>query len=77
MTTDEERRELDALVTSMAVAEHRIRMLHKPEGWGDDMRCGICNCHGDRTWPCRTVKALEPWRWDVEGVRKEYGQSDG
>lgn len=59
--------ELDALVSAMAIAEYRVRQLHKPKGWGEGMRCSLCVKHGDGVWPCMTLKALEPWRWDKEG----------
>lgn len=75
--SDDERREMDAVITSMSISQHRILLLHTPEGWGRAMRCTLCKHHGDTIWPCRTVKALEPWRWDVEGKRKEDGGSTG
>lgn len=65
--SEEEVRALDELISQGAISAHRIRQLHKPKGWGEKMRCSLCSRHGDRVWPCMTLKALEPWRWDEKG----------
>ena len=64
----EERPELDRLITDASVTAARIRELHAPEGFGEEQHCGLCALHGESEWPCLTVKALDPWRWNKDGV---------